>query len=473
MRSCLTIAVIAVTALAGCVNYAPRPLDARAELTALASRSLPDVVTERGGDPMPGIPIAAFDLSDGVNEGEAVAVALTLNPDLQVARASIGESEALLVSARVLPNPELGVGFQQGFNGTPGFVLDADLLFELLKPGERSARVGAAAARAEASRAAVLAQEYHLATDVRRQVLTVLVAERQLALLDDEASLRKRAEELVRQRKEVGEGNELEVSAATLDAAEVERDRRLARAELERARLELRQLMGLPPTVSVPLTDSGKPLAVMMFNEPSNSELQDRMLAGRLDLRVKEAEYHAAEEDLRLAVARQYPRLKIGPSFEHDGVSDNYVGVGATLELPIFDRNQGGIASAAAARDRLHAQYTALLHRLSSTAFAARSRARLAREEVDAEEQDILPRLQHNQDLSRAAFEARELNVFDWISAQQRALRTRRAYLDSVAAYRLAVLELDAATGFAISKQPSTTSRTQTGTTPIVTTPKE
>ncbi|MCB1280802.1 MAG: TolC family protein, partial [Salinibacterium sp.] len=392
MRNRWSIIWFTVTALAGgCVSYQPRPLDARAELAALAARRLPDVVTFRDGGQSPNHSAPAFDPEDGLNEDEAAAVAISLNTDLQSARAAIGESEALLISAEVLPNPEVGVGFMGGFNGTPGFVLDADLLFELFKPGERSARVGAAEAKADASRVEVLAEEYDLATDVRRQVLAVLVAERQVALLKDEVALRQRAVDLVNQRKILGEGNELELSAVGLELAETQRERRQASFELEAARFELNRLMGLPPSYHVRLSDSGKPLSVFILDDPGDAALQERVLAGRLDLRSKEAEYRTAEEELRLAVSRQYPRIKIGPSFEHDGVSDNYVGLGATLELPLFDRNQGGIAAASAARERVHAEYTALLHRLTANAYAARARARAAKAEIDAEERDILP----------------------------------------------------------------------------------
>lgn len=436
----------------GCATYEPRPLDARAELASLAARGLPEVVVTRDQAPTGSSQPATFDPSDGLSEDEAVAVALTLNTDLQAARANIGESAALLIGARLLPNPEVGMSLLGGFNGTPGFTVDADLLFELLKTGERSALVAAASAKSDVTRAEVLAREYELATEVRRQVFAMLVAEHLAGVLEEEASLRERTVGLIRQRRGVGEANDLDVSAAELELVELKRDRRLGSVELQKARLELNRLMGLPPSYEARLSGSGKPLSVTIFDDPSDAVLQERLLAGRLDLRAKEAEYRVAEEELRLAVSRQYPRLKIGPSFQHDGVSDNYLGLGASIELPIFDRNQGGIAEKGAARDRVRAEYTALLHRLTAAAFAARVRARAGKAEIDAQEHEVLPLLKRNQDLFRAAFEARELSVLDWVAAQQRALRTRRAYLDSIVAYRQAVIDLDAATGLSLTR---------------------
>ncbi len=456
MRTGLSITGFALLALLpACVSYEPHPLDTRAELASLAERHLPDAVAMVGFASAHGDQPAVFDPSDGLDEDEAVSVALTLNTDLQAARATLGESESLLIKANMLPNPEVGVGVLPGFAGTPGFVVDAAVLFELLRPGERSARVGVALARGDATRAEILAAEYRLATDVRRQLFAVLVAGHVAALFDEETALRERAVEFVRRRRAIGEANDLEVSAAELEMAELKRDRRLAVVALQSARIELNRVMGLPPGYEVRLTDSGKPLTVMLFDDPSDAQLQERLSAGRLDLRAMEAMYRIAEEDLRLAVSKQYPKISIGPSYQHEGVSQNYIGVGVAIELPIFDRNQGEIAEKDAARERVRAEYVALLHRLTAEAFAARAKARAARLEIHNQEDEVLPLLRRSEELYRGAFEARELNVLDWIAAQQRGLRTRRAYLESLVSYRQAMLDLDAATGLAITKRPS------------------
>jgi cobalt-zinc-cadmium efflux system outer membrane protein len=450
--------------LGGCVSYHPKPLDPRAELAGLDARTLPAGTLVQLRDAAAEPPYApVFDASDGLSEAELMAVAVMLNPDLQAARASIGETEALLITAKTLPNPEVGIGFGVGLLGTDGFKLDTDLLFELLKPGEREARQAVATARIALTRVEVLAREYEIAAEVRRLAFNVAVAEQAIVVLGAELALRQQAADLVRRRKDVGEANDLDISAVDLELVEVQRDRRLAQIELDQARLVLNKGLGLPPSTVITLESSGRPLDVPLIDAVQFGDLDERLLSSRLDLKAREAAYQVSEEELRLATARQFLKLKAGPLYEHDGVSENFAGVSASVEIPIFDRNQGEIAEKTAARDRARAEYTAALHRLRSDAAAALARVRAIRAEIDTQEREVLPLLERSRTLSRGAFEARELNVLDWVTAQQRALRTRRAYLDTVISYRRALLDLEALSGFPVWRfaplpEPSTLS---------------
>lgn len=474
MRTPLIATVGSLTVLlGGCVSYHPKPLHPREELAALDARALPAGtrlhLRNATADPAEA---AVFDPSDGLSDAELMAVAVILNPELQAARAFIGESEALLIAAKTLPNPELGVGFGVGLFGTNGFKLDTDLLFELLKPGERDAHQAVATARIALSKAEVLAKEYEVAAEVRRLAFNVLVAEQAIALLDSELALRQQAANLVRHRRDVGEANELDISAVDLELLEVQRDRRLAGIELEQARLVLNRELGLPPQTVVVLESSGNPLDVPLIDAVQSSDLDERLLSGRLDLKAREVAYQVTEEELRLATARQFLKLKAGPLYEHDGVSENFAGVSASVEIPIFDRNQGEIAERTAARDRSRSEYIAALHRLRSDAAAALARVRAIRHEIDTQQREVLPLLERSQSLSRGAFENRELNVLDFVTAQQRAIRTRRAYVDTVVTYRRALLDLEALSGFPVwrfapePESPAPSAVTPEGNTP-------
>jgi len=448
LRTTFLLSLALPTILAGCVTYEPKPLDPRAELAALERRQPPaqPVVLQRLRPDAPDAP--PFDISNGWSDAELMALAVTLNPELQAARASIGEAEALLVAANTLPNPEFGVGFGAGLPGTSGFKLDTALLFELLKPGERDARRAVASARIAMTRAQVLAKEYEIAAETRATEFTVLVAERSIEFLDAELELRKQAAELVDRRRSLGEANALDVSAVELDLVEVRRERRRAALELAEARLALNRILGLPSNCDIDLEESRKPLAIPLLDPAAADQLRERLLAHRLDLKAREAQYTVAEEELRLAVARQFAKLRVGPLYEHEGESDNYAGLDASIEIPIFDRNQGEIADRTAARDRVRAEYVADLHRLRSDAASALARVGAARAEIEAQERDVLPLLDRSQQLFRSAFEARELSVLDWVASQQRLLRTRRANFEAVVAYRRALLELESLGGF-------------------------
>lgn len=446
-------AYLSLILMAGCVSYQPQPLDPSAELARLNAVAQTVIVEHRGLDALGGspAPLAAFNAADGLNEAEVVAVALTANPDLRAKRLEIGQAQALLITAGLWPNPEFSFAGTFGVT-TPGLKIDSDLLFELLRPGERAARQSVAMDRIEEVRAEIMAQEIKLAGDVRAQRLALLGAQQELELAKQGVAIRERALELVRERRRLGEGTELDISAADLELAQSKRDLRKAQTRLEAQRLELNRLMGLPPDYVVRLEEAGQPLKIAMFDDMSSQELDRRVVAGRPELQVKEAKYRQAECELNLACMAQYPRPHIGPAYaqELDGMPS--VGLGLSMEIPIFNRNQGEIAEKTAQRDQVRAQYVATLHQLRSDAASALAAVRLAKLEVETQEQQVLPLLKRNQDLFEGAFKARELSVLDLIVVQDRVLRARQDYLESVVTYGKAMIELEAAIGAPLSQ---------------------
>lgn len=463
MQPAIRLALLgaAIATLGGCATYIPKPLDPHVELQALRERdpALIEVTRARPGEGEGSVP-TEFRLDDGLNEAEVVSLALTLNPQLRSRRAAIGEAQAVLIGVRQWPNPEVGVALRPGVGGASGLAVEADALLQLLRPGERDARRQAAVARLEEVDADVAAAEYAAVAEVRQQRLAVLAADRIVALMQEAVELRERSHELVRTQRRIGEGTDLALSATELDLAEARRDLRQALAERDVARRELNRLLGLPPQYVLNLNGLGQPLPVTVFEDVVDEELDRRLLAGRAELRAKQAAYRQAEQELRLAVLDQYPRLGLGPSFERELEGDASLGLGLSLELPLLNRNQGAIAEKLAVRDRVRAEYVELLHRLRADAFAARADLRVAKAEVDAQEAEVLPVLQRSQDLFERAYRVGEVNIIDWITAQQRALNARREHLNSLVAYRRAVIQLETAAGQPLSS-PATAPSTQ------------
>lgn len=439
--------------LTSCATYQPEPLVPSDELTRLSGVTIEGVTVQhaRPGDGDES-PQRLLDVTDGLNESELASIALSLNPGLKAKRLEAGLAEALVLSAGLLPNPKIGVGWRPGLGNSSGYTADAALLVELLAPGERDARVDAATARSATVHAEVLATEWRVVSETRLSWLAVLSAEQGIDLLTEEVRLREQAVAHLRSRRELGEGTELDVVAAELELAQIQRDLRLATADLATSRRSLNAMLGLPPDHRLELTGSGKPLAITVFEDLSDEELDQRLLSGRLELRALEASYEEAEHELRLAVAKQFPRIDIGPSFDHENDGGDYLGLGVGIAIPLFDRNQGEIAERESQRRQRRAEYVTLLHSLRATAYERRATLRRAKAELDVQARDLLPTLSRLRALFESAFTARDINVFEWLSVRERALTAQRGYLDAIVRYRRQVIEFESATGLPLSR---------------------
>ena len=388
-----------------------------------------------------------FDPRDGFDESELVALALSLSPELKARRAEIGERQALLIAAGIWPNPDLGLSLLGGSGGSSGTGFALDLLFALLRPDERPARRDLAEARIAEIRAEIAADEVELTADVRRSRLAVLVAAQRSQMLAQEAELRDEAFRLVERQRQIGEATALALTLVELDRTGIRRSLREARAAIESELLVLNRLVGLPAGFDLALAGMGEPLDFAPQTEVSDEDIDRRLLAGRFDLAARARTYQVREQELRLAVARQFPRLFVGPVFEREVEGSEALGIGASAELPIFDRNQGEIAERQAARLRARAEYAALLHALRARAFAARAALRRAGEEVEFQLRETLPLVERTEALFQAALRARELTVFEWLAARSRAVQARSDHLDALARHGLQLVELETALG--------------------------
>lgn len=456
MRNSLHLCgALALLLSCGCKLYDKKPLDPALELAAITSFDLTTFKVERSKpNETPGPTPSVFDPTDGLNEDEVVALALTINSGLRAKRYGSVEARSHLVTAGLWPNPVVAFSIQPGVAGAPFFVSEAVWLVEVIRVWERWTRIDIAEAQAVQAEADIVAAEWALVADVRSRRFAVLAAEQTLTVLDEQVALRRRALELVKRGKELGESRALDVALTELETAEVERDRRRAQSELETARRELNRAIGVPPELVLPLTETGRPVTIAVYEDLTPDALDRRLLAGRFELRAKEADYTRSELDYKLALYGQLPSLGVGPSYQNQPEKTYYAGATFLFELPIFNQNQGEIAEKEAARERARLEYVALLQKLKADAHEALGQLRRAKLEIDAQERDVLPAADRAQKVLAQALELREIGMLEWITAQRRALESRREYVDSLLRYEDAVIRVEVATGTPLARAP-------------------
>jgi cobalt-zinc-cadmium efflux system outer membrane protein len=312
-------------------------------------------------------------------------------------------------------------------------------------------------AHLEAVRSEVVAAEYSLAAEVRKAYVSMRSADQFVVLAEQEAALREQAATIVEQRKSLGEATALEFALVDLERAQFQRILRDARADRDSRLRALLALSGLPPNTDPELFATKPTAAPDRAPDLADDEVDAALLSARLDLRAAAAAYASSEADLALAVTKQPPRVGVGPSLRKEPGGVTSLGAAVSLEIPVFDRNEGEIAEKLAARETARAEYVALLQRRRADAFDARAVLRVADAEIRLQEQELLPQLERTEKLFDGAFESRDLTVFEWLTARNRILEARRDYLEAVTKRARATADFESAIGQPIGSREGTT----------------
>jgi cobalt-zinc-cadmium efflux system outer membrane protein len=340
----------ALAVVGGCAPYQDRPLSGPKTLDDFESRTLdgPDLqayLQKRLSTPS--WPLATW------NSAHLTLAAFFYSPELDVVRAEWVAAKGRQVAAGERPNPSLSLS--PGFNTTTGYgapispwIVGAVLDIPIETAGKRGYRIAEAQHLSEAARLQIAQTAWQLRHQIREALLDFYAATQTAGLLQTQSAIR---EDSVKRLEGIFKAGE--ISANELSQARIQRDQtRLALLDAEKqqiqARARLAAVIGVPAKAL-----EGKEFSLGTFEalpeDVPPAEAQRQALLNRPDLLAALAEYQASQSALQLEIARQYPDLQIGPGYEFDQ-SENKWSLGVAVTLPIFNRNQGAIATAEANR---------------------------------------------------------------------------------------------------------------------------
>jgi len=418
--------------LAGCTTYHARPITQSAVDAALKAPDFAAVRVEAGKLKNPLLAPLELDLHKGFTPDELGVVAVMVSPQLRALRDQRGVARAQVVQAGLLPNPQLSYSMDRpsGNTGVAGLVTGQTfgLAAELTALIGRSDRVAGAKATADALDLDVAWQEWQVAQDTRLRAYRVLSLERRLPLL--RAIEKDMADNLAAERKgfdrnlTTGDG----LVAATAAWRQAQSDRLAAEQALADDRAALRLVLNLPPTVALPLRPAPERFVAISDASDWLTGLEDR----RLDLVALRLGYKSQEAAVRAAVKAQFPRIGLALSRANDTSNVRTVSAGVTIDLPIFDRNQAGIASARATRKQLFDEYVARVAEARSSVVELLARLSRTHEQLVAADA-ALPALKQRAEASKRALadgvvdavSARAAQA-DWASQRVETLRMRQ-----------------------------------------------
>ena len=379
---------------------------------------------------------------------DAVSIFLQQNFQLVAARYDIDTADAEKLTARLRPNPQVSVGFQGlplDFSGNliteQQYSYGITQTFEL--GGKRNKRINAANANSAVAQAQFQMVLWQLTNDLKKKFYTVLLDESLLKLAQENqitfAETIKHTTELFQS----GEISGLDLRRLEVEKLKFDTDVANAERDYELAVRDLRVALGgdyRAMDVEVVGTVDYQPYQF------SFSDLRDKALAARPDLKAAQLTERAADASIRLQDAQRIPDVNLGAGINQvPGGTSNYTfGVGVTL--PVYDRNQGERAKALIEKKKAQNHEQLITNQIVSDVDKALVAFEIQKRRVELYRTGVLTRVNEIQNLTEFSLKAGESSTLELLDA----IRTRRealaGFYQTLFDYQSSLLDLEFAT---------------------------
>lgn len=423
-------------------------------------------------------------IADGLTVEEATRVALLNNPGFQSLVAEIGASRADVAQSALLSNPTLSLGLQFPEGGgltdlTIGFAAQLADLWQI------PIRKQIAEAELERTIYTIGQRAVELIAETRARCYRVVALEQSLKFTQQDLALTEHIISLSDAQFRAGEVSEFDVNLARTGALDVREQLITSRGQLDQARAELAEILGLGASVAeIRLVDSLPETAGAL---PATDTLIETALDERFDLRVAWFAVERAEAALRLEARRFLPDVQLGFAFERSEqralpgrniladtarasiasgaltapsiqsrgerriaesqIIDAKLGPTLAMTLPLFDQNQAQVAKARIRVLQARKDYESRAQTVIAEIGRAAAAARASAEMLTFQKTTALPQSQATIDGAEQRYRAGEESLLVLIDAQEALVLRRRAFVGALRDHALAIAQLESAVG--------------------------
>ena len=367
----------------------------------------------------------SIDLGRGIGPDDAAAIALFSNPALRAIRDRRGLASAQLIQAGILPNPVVSYerDYVTGGNTTgtrTGYTLNAGWEFSALipfLPKQTAARKNFRSVDLD-----VAWQEWQIAVNARTAVYRVLALDGQVARAREATDGLQQSTDAMRKAVDAHEKTVLDLAAVESASQDSRATMLASEQEFDKQRLGLNKILGAEPETKVALR--ADLILPARLAPPAEHELFDNLESQRLDLLGLRQGLESQDATVRAAILAQFPKMSVAIVPATDTGNVHTTGFNVTVDVPIFDRNQGVIATERATRQKLLDEY-------HQRAFEARSDIATAISDIRSLDRQIaaadeaLPLLERLVESAQAAIEQRNADVLSYYTARSNLLQKR------------------------------------------------
>ena len=358
---------------------------------------------------------------------------LYFNPDVDVARAeALASSAALATAVRRAPlSVELAAEHHsREVDGTP-WSLGIAIGIPVGRESRREARLERATFIADAAEIEIAASMWRVRGSVRDAVIDLTASSQRSRLLEQRVSTHRELTRLLQRRVEAGMLSARELGRERTALATAQTQLALERSAYTGAYGDLAAALGLPLRTVQSLTIADDAIETKT-DVPDADTARGTALRNRLDVHVRLLEFGAADAEVRLAVAEQYPLVRLEPGFFWD--QGDSIWSLASLVIPP-PTAQAKVREAEARREVAARRFSALQIHAISEVESAREVLLVTRNSVTAA-QGIVDQAEQQFQRVRRYFETGGGDRVELMTARLNAVQAQQHLLNAKIAWR-------------------------------------
>jgi outer membrane protein TolC len=384
--------------------------------------------------------------------------AMENNLEVRAARERWQAAEAMIPSAWALPDPRVGLSYQKN----PGSVLAlGDARMRMLTvsqtvpfPLKLTSRAGLYSAAAMQARWRYEAVRQGVAARVKTAYFQLFVLQRTLDILEEQIDLLRILEETARNLYTVGQAPQHEVLKAQVELSLMLDEKNILELEkIPAARAHLSALLNRPDDDDLGLeTQQAVVLPQMSL---TGEQLMSLALDHRPGLAAQREEVSRAGASLRLARWSYFPDLTVSfiqERMESVTGTETTRGLSLSIHLPLwFWGHRAEVSEKKGQQSSALDLYGDLRNRTRAEVRETLATYRSSRSRADLIETTVLPLAEQSLKAVRAAYENRQADFLDLVSAQHNLLDARLKYDQALGDAWISLARLERVVGVQLS----------------------
>ncbi len=363
---------------------------------------------------------------------DILALTVQNNPTIASARSSIESAKGTARQAALLPNPQAIIEVENfagenEFSDLDGAELTYGLEQLIETAGKRSRRTESARLGLSAVEQKSVSDSLGVIAETQFAVMRDLIAGEHVVIAKKRVALANESHEAVKKRVSAAAASDIEHTKVDIElkSADIELQKAMERKEV--AYEQLRTLVGV---ADIPEVDAAE--ISVLPRLPAKNDLLNAIDQLPQNQRLAFAE-RQAKSQFDLAKAQAYPDFTVGVGLRQFRATDETALVATfSLPIPVFNRNQGGIARAKAEASKAEAEKRRGYLAARESAIAVWNQFVTAMQRVSSYRDDIIPSAEEAYDLANKGYRGGRYTFLDLLDAQRTLYEVQDRYLASL-----------------------------------------